>query len=285
MTRAIEVFGLKYGYPGTGGPALVLDKLAIDPGEICWVAGLTGAGKSTFCRVLAGLIPHFFRGRLSGSVKIFGQEITELNLSAITGMVGLVTGDPFEQLTRATYTVRDEIAFGLQNVGLPVQEIIRRVAEIMGELEITSLADRLPTSLSLGEQQRVVIASILARQPQVFVVDEATSLLDPQGSEAFYRLAARLKSSGHTVVVVEPKPDRIYQAADRLILLQQGQMVAQGRVGELVNRGVFEQAGLSLPTYPALGKMLHVNGGYSGKLPVGLSEACEMVDQILYARR
>jgi energy-coupling factor transporter ATP-binding protein EcfA2 len=285
VTEAIHISSLKYSYPGTEHPALIIDELAIDQGEICWVAGLSGAGKTTLCRLLAGLIPHFYRGNLSGSVKIQGQECLHLSLSEVTGLVGFVMGDPFDQLTRATYTVRDEITFGLQNLGLPVGDISLRAKQVMQDLEITHLADRLPTSLSAGERQRVVIASIFARRPRVLVLDEATSQLDPLGAEAIFQLAIRLKSLGNTIVMVEPRPDKVSQIADRLVLLHQGKVLANGPVGEVINSGIFEQAGLHLPSYPDLASMLIASGVYAGKLPVSLSDACEMVGNILHARR
>ena len=285
MTEGIHIADLKYEYPGSRQPALLLDELDFGKAEICWIAGLGGAGKTTLCRLLAGLIPHFYRGKLSGSLQIQGQDARRLSLSEITGMIGFVMDDPFDQLTRATYSVRDEIAFGLQNLGLPRREITMKVEESMEELGITHLADRLPTSLSAGEQQRVVIASITARHPQVLVMDEATNQLDPQGAEAIFRLATYLRSAGNTIIMVEPRSDKISQIADRLVLLHQGKVLANGPVAKVLNTGVFENVGLRLPSYPELASVLITGGIYSGRLPVSLSEACEMVGKIVHARR
>lgn len=285
MTEAIQIANLKYEYPGARQPALLLDELTFGPAEICWMAGLSGAGKTTLCRLLAGLIPHFYRGKLSGRLQIQGQDARRLSLSEIAGMIGFIMDDPFDQLTRATYSVRDEVAFGLQNLGLTRQEITLKVEESIGALGINHLADRLPTSLSAGEQQRVVIASIIARQPRVLVMDEASSQLDPQGAEGLFELVIRLKSAGNTIIMVEPRSDKISQIADRLVLLHQGRVLANGPVSEVLNTGVFEAVGLRLPSYPELASVLISSGIYSGRLPVTLSEACKMVGEIVNARR
>jgi energy-coupling factor transporter ATP-binding protein EcfA2 len=155
----------------------------------------------------------------------------------------------------------------------------------MQDLGIVHLADRLPTSLSAGEQQKVVIASIFARRPRVLVLDEATSQLDPRGAEAIFHLAISLKSLGNTVIMVEPRLDKVSQIADRLVLLHKGQVLANGPVGEVLNSGIFEQAGLPLPSYPELASTLIACGAYAGRLPVSLSEACAMVGKVLHARR
>lgn len=280
---AIQINALQYTYPGSERPALMLDEMTIQEGEICWLAGANGAGKTTLCRLLAGLIPHFFRGQLAGSVKVHGQDTARLELADVSGLVGFIMDDPFDQLTRATYTVRGEIAFGLQNIGLPPDEIQERLEETMEQLEIAPLAERLPTSLSGGEQQRVAIASIFARRPSVFVMDEATSQLDPQGCESIFRLVRRFKEMGKTIIMVEPKPDNISQVADRLLVLQDGRLIANGSVKEVLESGTYERAGLRLPSYPALARALQERGVASGELTVTLEEARKMVESVRHA--
>lgn len=283
MVSAIEIKDLIYAYPGSERPAMVLEELYLLEGEIYWLTGLNGAGKTTLCRLLAGLIPHFFRGHLSGSVSVLGQDISRLGLAEVSGLVGYIMDDPFDQLSRATYTVRDEIAFALQNVGLPPDEIQERVEETMQELDIASLADRLPTSLSGGEQQRVAIASIFARRPKVFVMDEATSQLDPQGCAAIFQLVSRFKAMGKTIFMVEPKPDKVSQYADQVLVLQQGHLIAQGPIRDVINSGVYEQAGLHLPSYASLARQLQGEGISTGDLPVSLDEARRIVERLSHA--
>lgn len=280
MARIVEFQNVEYTYPGVDRPALYLEELYLEQGEIVWLAGPNGAGKTTLCRLLAGLIPHYFNGALKGSARVQGLEVASLSLSEVAGRVGFIMDDPFDQLTRAAYSVRDEIAFGLQNVGLPREQIFSRVEQTMQELGISSLAERVPTTLSSGEQQRVVIASIFARQPAVLVLDEATSQLDPQGTASIFQLVQHFKETGRTVVMVEPKPDKISQYADRVVLLDGGRMIAQGAASEILASGALEKAGLSLPSYPRLARCLSQAGLYQGPLPVKLDEARRMIEKV-----
>ncbi len=285
MARIVEIQRLEYTYPGGRHPALRLEELSLDEGQVIWLAGPNGAGKTTLCRLLSGLIPHFFKGTLKGSLRIQGRDSAGLSLSEIAGQVGYVMDDPFDQLSHATDTVWEEIAFGLQNVGLPPEEIFRRLEQTMQELGITALAERAPNTLSGGEQQRVAIASIFARQPAVLVLDEATSQLDPQGSEAIFQLVRHFRETGKTVVVAEPRADKISQIADRVLLLEKGRLSAQGTAAEVLACGAFEKAGLSLPSYPQLARRLEQKGLYQGPLPVHLAEARRMVEEVQHARR
>jgi energy-coupling factor transport system ATP-binding protein len=282
MANPIEINAFKYCYPGFEKPALSLDNLTVQAGEFCCLVGLNGAGKSTLCRILAGLIPHYYHGEMTGSVKILGQPTIESNISDLAGKVGFVMDDPFDQLTRATYSVFDEIAFGLLNVGMPVDLTRQRVKQVLEELNITALTERVPTTLSGGEQQRVAIASVFARDPQVLVMDEATSQLDPQGCEAIFQLVSHFKSLGKTIVMVESKLDKILQHADRILVLHEGRMINDGSPQQVLTEGVLEQIGLGLPSYPALAKELQAQGLYRGGLPVKIEQAAAMLGEVLH---
>jgi len=282
MVAAVSITDLVYTYPGHDKPDLNVDDLTIEGGEFCCIVGPNGAGKTTLCRVLAGLIPHFYQGQMAGSVKIHGQETTDTTISDLAGTVGLVMDDPFDQLTSATYSVRQEIAFGLQNIGMPAPEILETVEQVLEELDIVALADRIPTTLSGGEQQRVAIASTFARRPQVLVLDEATSQLDPQGCKDIFRLVEHFKAAGKTVIMVELNIDSILQHADRLIVIHNGQIVANGSLRHVLDQDILELIGVGLPSYPALAKSLRTKGLYRGALPASLQEAADMVDEVIH---
>jgi energy-coupling factor transport system ATP-binding protein len=282
MASPVDISAMQYFYPGMEKPALSVERLVIEPGEFCCLVGLNGAGKSTLCRVMAGLCPHFYHGNLTGSVKIFGQETADSNIADLAGKVGFVMDDPFDQLTRATYSVYEEIAFGLQNVGMPVEQIRQRVAQVLQELNIAGLSERVPTTLSGGEQQRVAIASIFARDPQVLVMDEATSQLDPQGCESIFQLVRHFKELGKTVVMVESKLDKVLQHADRILFIHEGQIMLDDTPRRVLNTGIFERDGLGLPSYPALAKKLEAEGLYQGELPVKIDEAAAMLQEVLH---
>jgi energy-coupling factor transporter ATP-binding protein EcfA2 len=261
---------------------LAIDELKIEKGQLCCLIGRTGAGKSTLCRLLVGLVPHSYQGFLTGSARVLNFDIAETNIIELCAHVGFVMDDPFDQLTRATYSVREEIAFGLQNAGMPAEAILEKVEAVMAELEIGNLADRLPTELSGGQQQRVAIASIFVSQPEILVMDEATSQLDPQGCDEIYRMVRHFKEIGKTVIMVEPKLDKVLQYADRLIVMDKGQIITSGTSEEVFNTDILNKLGLDLPSYPNLGLKLRNLNYYKGRLPISMEEARKIVLETLH---
>ena len=281
MLAAVQFSQFRYSYPGSQRPELEIEDLEIKAGEFCCLVGASGAGKSTLCRVLCGLIPHFYHGDISGSSLVFGDETRQKSIAELAGCVGYVMDDPFDQLTRATGSVFAEVAFGLQNTGMPVDVIRQRVAEALVEMEISELAERAPAQLSTGQQQRVVLAAVFARQPDILVMDEATSQLDPQGAAAVYKLAKTFKEHGKTVIVVEPKLDRVLEHADRMLVLERGRLVASGSPREVLAQGTLERLHLELPSYASLANELRGQGWTQAQAPVRLDEARQMVLEAL----
>lgn len=280
--NAIEIKNLRYRYPATQAVVLDIPELTIQYGEFCCLVGLNGAGKTSLCRVLAGLIPHYYNGELEGGIKVCDLETKDYSISDLAGKVGFIMDDPFDQLTRATYSVREEIAFGLQNVGMPIDQILLRIDQVLADLNILQLADRLPTNLSGGEQQRVAIASIFSRDPDILVMDEATSQLDPQGADSIVQTVMTLKAKGKTILMVEPNLDLILHCADTLLVMENGKVLKYGAVTEVLNSGVFSAIQMPLPSLPALAERLVKAGRYTGNLPVNLTEAESMLKEVLH---
>ncbi len=193
----IEVTNVTYNYPRTESPALRDLNVAIPEGQMCAVVGANGAGKSTFCLALAGFVPEFYRGTLSGGITAAGVNVVDLSIAELSGTVGLVFSNPFNQITGARFTVRDEIAFGLENTGVPPDEMLARIDAVMEVTNLTELADRSPYGLSGGQQQRLAIASVLVMEPQVLVLDEPTSQLDPVGSREVFSVLRGLVEQGN----------------------------------------------------------------------------------------
>lgn len=182
----IKVENLKYRYPNTKKLALDDLNFEIEKGSFIGIAGANGAGKSTLCQAFNGLVPGFFKGAYGGRVIIDGEETAKVPVSRLCQKVGLVFQNPFNQLSGAKETVFEEIAFGLQNFGVPADEMIKRVNEVMELLDIAEYKRRNPFDLSGGQMQRVALAGILAMKPDVIVLDEPTSQLDPAGSEEVF---------------------------------------------------------------------------------------------------
>ncbi len=219
----ISLKGFSYWYPDAKQPALRNINLNIAKGEFCGVVGANGAGKSTLCYALSGFVPHFYRGEFEGDMQIGEINVVESSLGDLAGEVGLVFQNPFNQISGARFTVREEIAFGLENLGLSKKEMQKRISEALEIVGVEELAERSPFALSGGQQQRLAIASILAMQPKVLVLDEPTSQLDPHSTEdVFAALRALVRKGKTTVVMAEHKLEWLAAFCDRVIALNHG---------------------------------------------------------------
>jgi energy-coupling factor transport system ATP-binding protein len=230
-----QIENLTYYYPGARRAALVDINLTIEEGEFLLITGVSGSGKSSLARVLAGLIPDFYGGRWAGRVLFRGQEIARMDRRKLAREVGIIFQDPEKQLIMTS--VEAEIACGIENLGLARAEMRRRVAEVMSFLGLTALRSEFTGHLSGGQKQRVVLAAILAMHPRVLILDEPTSQLDPVAAEEFLNLVKRLNEEmGLTVVLVEQRLERCYHLAERVLLLENGRVVEDGRPEEVACR-------------------------------------------------
>lgn len=225
----IQIKNFSYSYPGQDKTALNDITLDVPEGQFVGVVGPNGAGKSTLCYALSGFVPHFFHGSVEGELRVGKADILETSLGDLAGEVGLVFQNPFNQISGARFTVREEIAFGLENLGLPRKEIEQRLKETLEMIGLEDLADRSPFALSGGQQQRVAIASILAMQPRLLVLDEPTSQLDPLSTQEVFRILDKLsRRGGTTVVLVEHKLEWLAAFADRVVVLSKGEIAMDG---------------------------------------------------------
>ena len=197
----VNLQNVTYKYPLTDVAVLQNINLKVREGEFVAVIGPNGAGKSTLCYTLAGFVPHFFKGELTGSVEVAGVETHQSSLNEWVLNVGLAFQNPFNQISGAKYTVFEEIAFGLENIGVPRKEMKPRVEKALALTGISDLADRSPYSLSGGQQQRVALTSILVMEPKVLVLDEPTSQMDPIGTREVFGVIRTMAERGMTVVL------------------------------------------------------------------------------------
>jgi len=272
----VNLQDVTYKYPLTETPALQNINLQVNEGEFLAIIGPNGAGKSTLCYTLAGFVPHFFKGELTGLVEVLGKESLDSTLSEWVLNVGLAFQNPFNQISGAKYTVFEELAFGLENIGIPREEMKARVEDAMKLTGISDLAERSPYSLSGGQQQRVALTSILVMQPKVLVLDEPTSQMDPIGTREVFGVIRRMAERGMTVVLVEHKVEWIAQFADRVIALKEGQILLDGTPSEVLTSPLLQENGFGISRYTSVARKAKEMGLWKKEeLPVTLEEAAE----------
>ena len=255
-TALIAVSALTFTYRRATTPAIADLSFSIFPGEIVLLAGPSGCGKSTVARCLNGLIPTTYTGTISGSITVNGQETSSLTLAEISTTVGTVLQDPERQIVASN--VFEEVAFGLENQGLPVAEIRSRVEATLHELGMAHLAERETFTLSGGEKQKLAVAGVLVLEPQVLLLDEPLANLDPISAEETLLLCRQLAASGRSVVIIEHRVEEVLRIApERVLLMDEGRIIYQGDgagLGEVANpRAVKLPAEIAIPRVAALG--------------------------------
>ena len=255
----IKIQNLSYTYP-SATKALTDISLEVYPGEYLAIVGANGAGKTTLCMFLNGVIPNVVGGRVAGTVHVCGMDTFEHHVYDIAQNVGLVLQDPESQLFSAD--VRSEIAFAAENRGIPREEIIERMQEVLKIVRLEELASRLSDELSGGQKQRLAIAGNLIVRPQILVADEPTSQLDPVGKEeVFSTLSSLNKDFEMTVVIASHDVDEIERYADRVIVLDHGSIILQGPPDRVFREvETLDRMFVHVPDLARLGEMIDLEG-------------------------
>ena len=276
MGYAIEASDLRYRYPTAKEFVLKGVDLRVRPGEFLGILGPTGAGKTTLCMCLNGLIPHYARGEMTGDLKIMGKDAKAQTIAELSRHVGIVFQDPDSQLI--TSSVEDEIAFGLINRGLGEEEVDRIVDECLRDLGISHLRGRIPQTCSGGEKQKIAIAATIAGQPDIIVFDEATSDLDPISVREVFNLAAKFHLSGKTVIFVTHEVELLAEYATRIAILADGKIELEGDPRSIFSkRERFEEFGLRLPQVVQLALRIKGRGLTFDGLPLTVQEARDLL--------
>ena len=266
--------------PTVEEPALKNINLKVKKGEFIGVIGSNNSGKSTLCALCNGLIPKALDGEFSGQVLVDGQDIKDVSTAKMSQKVGLVLPDPEAQLSQLT--VYDELTFGPSNLELPREKIFEEADRVMKLIRLENFKERSPFSLSGGEQQRVAIASVLAMNPEILVLDEPTSNLDPLSTQEIFEIICKLnREMNMTVILVEHEVELMAQYVDRCVVMDNGRIVLDGSPKEVFShREVFEQIKMFIPTVTSLAGEIDEEyrkwGNY--EYPITLEEMIKIID-------
>lgn len=243
---------VSYQYPLENRKVLKNINLDIKKGEFWAVIGKNGSGKTTLCSILRRFVPDFYKGELTGKITLEGKELREYSQKEIVQKIGFVFQNPFTQISGVKDTVFEEIAYGLENLGLEREVIISEVKKILKLLEIEKLRDRNPYDLSGGQKQRVALASIIAMNPDILVIDEPTSQLDPKGTEDIFKIINLMANEGKTIILVEHKLELIAEYAQNILVLDEGEIILSGKAEEVLNNKILLEKEIGMTQYSML---------------------------------
>ena len=268
----ITVENLRYRYPHAKELALDGLDFSVEKGEFIGIIGENGAGKSTLSQAIMGLVPQFYKGAYGGKVMVDGMEAGKTPVAQLCGHVGLVFQNPFNQLSGAKDNVYEEVTFGMQNLGVPAEEMKNRVEEALKLLDIWQYRDRNPFDLSGGQMQRVAIASVLVMRPDVMILDEPTSQLDPEGSDEVFKAVETLTGSGITILMIEQKIEKLAAYCDRILLLHKGKQIAFDTPQKVFSMPDLNNYGIQAPAFTRICKAEGLTLA-DGTYPVTVEEA------------
>ena len=247
-----KIENVNYKYPLEEKQALKNINIEIKKGEFWAVIGKNGSGKTTFCNMLRRFVPDFYKGELTGKITLEDKELKDYSQKELVQKIGFVFQNPFTQISGVKDTVFEEIAYGLENLGLKKEEIIFKVEKILKLLEIEKLRDRNPYDLSGGQKQRVALASIIAMNPDILVIDEPTSQLDPKGTEDIFKIINLMANEGKTIILVEHKLELIAEYAQNILVLDEGEIILSGKAEEVLNNKILLEKEIGMTQYSML---------------------------------
>ena len=247
-----KIENVNYKYPLEEKQALKNINIEIKKGEFWAVIGKNGSGKTTFCNMLRRFVPDFYKGELTGKITLEDKELKDYSQKELVQKIGFVFQNPFTQISGVKDTVFEEIAYGLENLGLDKEEIISRIEKILKLLEIEKLRDRNPYDLSGGQKQRVALASIIAMDPDILVIDEPTSQLDPKGTEDIFKIINLMANEGKTIILVEHKLELIAEYAQNILVLDEGEIILSGKAEEVLNNKILLEKEIGMTQYSIL---------------------------------
>lgn len=270
MEKIISIKNLNYTYPESKQPAIKDLSLDIYKNEWLSIVGKNGSGKSTLTKLIDGLIEAD-----SGTIAVAGQVINEESIWDARTKIGIIFQNPDHQFVGAT--VEDDVAFGLENQGMPRDQMVKEVDRALELVKMSAFKTRDPQSLSGGQKQRVAIAGVLATKPQIIIMDESTSMLDPDGRKTVLDLVQQLRSQQDLTIISITHDIEETELSQRIVVLNDGQIVQDGKPADIYNLGVnLTKYGLEEPFSSELVSILRD----SIKLPEGYMSEEELKKEL-----
>jgi energy-coupling factor transporter ATPase len=276
----IETKNLTYTYPGASKPSIDDVSIKIEKGEFVLITGPSGCGKTTLCRTFNALIPHFYQGELKGEITVAGLNTLDRHTYEMAKHVGLVFQNPENQLF--ALSIEKDVAFGLENNGVDRVEMRKKVDWALHQTGIYDIRERSPHEISGGQQQRVAIAAVLAMEPEIIVLDEPTSFLDPLSAQRIFEVIDKLnKEQGITVILVEHRLDLTAKYTNHLIVMDRGKVRFEGDPREVLSNEETRLIGVGIPKATLLHDLLKKEGlNLGSNIPLSSEE---LADQLLEA--
>ena len=283
LDSILKVEDLSFKYNNKKEYAISDINFEVKQGEILCLVGSNGSGKSTICNALVGLIPHYIDGEREGTVKIFNENTAKMEMGEMVTKIGLVFQNPFNQLSYTTSTVEEELAYGLGNIGISRDEMIPRIQKIAKRMRIDKFLHKNPLELSGGQVQRVALGSSIVMEPDIIVLDECTSQLDPMGSEEIFDIIKELNRDGKTIILVDHDMEKVARIADRVMVLQDGKLIAIDTTKNIFGNVTMKDYGIGIPDFTQIGLSLQDKHLYNGETITNEKEAICVTKKVLYS--
>ena len=238
---------VNYQYPLEEKEVVCDFTYCFEQGKVYGLIGENESGKNTLCNIIRGFIPELYRGKLEGEILINGRKISSYDSGELASIVGYSFQNPFVQISGVKDNVYEEIAYGMENIGVPREQMIKRVDELVKMFHLEELVDKNPYELSGGQKQRVALASMIALDPEVVIMDEPTSQLDPKSTEDIFEIVNILKKQGKTIILIEHKIDLVAEYCDSILLMHQGELVMHGDAKDVLTDPKVLEYGGQLP--------------------------------------
>ncbi len=243
----LSLKNINYTYPLEKQPTIQDFSFEFQAGKVYGLVGANDSGKTTLCNIIRGFIPSFYRGELNGEVRLKEKELHTYDDGELASSIGYSFQNPFTQISGVKERVDEEIAYGMENLGVPREAMLEKVEGLLKLFKLEQLRDKNPFELSGGQKQRVALASIVGLDPEIIILDEPTSQLDPQSTEDIFEIISFLKQQGKTIILVEHKADLLAEYCDDILVMSQGRLVLSGDLKSVFSNEKVLEFGGQLP--------------------------------------